>query len=102
MGMTFYGYSDANWNGDRDTLHSTSGYVFIASHGAIGWSSCRQSMVALSSTESEYIGLANAGQPLAWLRSFFDELGHPQNDPTELCCDNRAAIILSQDLQYRT
>jgi hypothetical protein len=101
MDMTFYGYSDANWNGDRDTSRSTSGYVFIASRGAIGWSSRRQSMVALSSTESEYIGLANAGQHLAWLRSFFDELGHPQNDPTELRCDNRAAIILSQDPQYR-
>lgn len=61
---------------------STSGYVFIASRGAIGWSSRRQSMVALSSTESKYIGLANAGQHLAWLRSFFEELGQPENDPT--------------------
>lgn len=67
MDLTFYGYSDANWNGDKDTSRSTSGYVFIANRGAIGWSSRRQSMVALSSTESEYIGLANAGQHLAWL-----------------------------------
>jgi hypothetical protein len=99
--MTFYGYSDADWNGDRDTSRSTSGYVFIVSRGAIGWSSRRQSMVALSSTESEYIGLANAGQHLAWLRSFFEELGQQQKNPTELRCDNRAAIILSQDPQYR-
>jgi len=101
MDMNFLGYSDANWNGDRDTSRSTSGYVFIASGGAIGWSSRRQSMVALSSTESEYIGLANAGQHLAWLRSFFEELGQPQKNPTELRCDNRAAIILSQDPQFR-
>ena len=58
-------------------------------------------MVSLSSTESEYIGLANAGQHLAWLRSFFEELGCPQAGATELRCDNCAAIILSQDAQFR-
>lgn len=85
-----------------DTSHSTSGYVFIANHGAIGWSSRHQSMVALSSTESEYIGLTNTGQHLAWLCSFFEDIGQPQAGATELRCDNRAAIILSQDPQFRT
>ena len=101
MDMTFHGYTDADWSGDNDTSRSTSGYVFIANKAAIGWSSKRQSMVALSSTESEYIGLANAGQHLAWLRSFFDELGRPQDGATELRCDNRAAIILTKDPQFR-
>ena len=58
-------------------------------------------MVALSTTESEYIGLSNAGQHLAWLRTFFDEIGHPQKGPTQLFCDNQAAIILSRDPQFR-
>ncbi|KAK7013539.1 hypothetical protein R3P38DRAFT_3206912 [Favolaschia claudopus] len=44
MDMQFLGYSDANWNGDRDTSRSTSGYVFIVNSGAIGWSSRRQFM----------------------------------------------------------
>ena len=101
MDMNFLGYTDADWNGDNDTSRSTSGYVFISNDGAISWSSRRQSMVALSSTESEYIGLSNAGQHLAWLRSFFEEIGHPQESPTELRCDNRAAIILTKDPQFR-
>ena len=89
--MDFHGYSDADWSGDRDTSRSTSGFVFISNRGAIGWSSKRQSLVALSSTESEYIGLSNAGQHLAWLCTFFTELGHPQTGPSELqlrqsCC----------------
>jgi hypothetical protein len=58
-------------------------------------------MLALSTTKSEYIGLSNAGQHLAWLRSFFDEIGHPQKGPTQLFCDNQAAIILSRDPQFR-
>jgi hypothetical protein len=58
-------------------------------------------MVALSTTESEYIGLSNAGQHIAWLRTFFAELRHTQKEPTVLLCDNQAAIILSKDAQYR-
>jgi Reverse transcriptase (RNA-dependent DNA polymerase) len=101
MDMEFHGYSDANWNGDHDTSRSTSGYVFISNHGAIAWSSKLQSMVSLSSTKSEYIGLSNAGQHLVWLRAFFEEIGHQAKGATELKCDNEAAIVLSKDPQYR-
>jgi hypothetical protein len=57
-------------------------------------------MIALSTTKSEYIGLSNAGQHLAWLRAFFEDIGHAQTKPTELLCDNQAAIILSRDTQF--
>jgi hypothetical protein len=99
--MDFYGFSDSDWSGDIDTSRSTSGYAFISSRGALGWSSKRQAMVAQSSTESEYIGLSNAGMHLAWLRTFFAEVGHEQRGPTELFCDNQAAIILCKDPQFR-
>jgi hypothetical protein len=65
MDMSFHGYSDTDWNGDSDTSRSTSGLLFITVCGAICWGSKRQTMVALSSTESEYIGLCYAGQHLA-------------------------------------
>ena len=58
--LTFMGYSDADWSGDDDTSRSTSGYVFMACSGAIGQSSKRQTLIAMSSMESEYIGLSNA------------------------------------------
>jgi len=68
---------------------------------AIGWGSKHQTMVALSSTESEYIGLCYAGQHLAYLRTLFEDIGQKQKGPTELLCDNQAAIILSKDPQFR-
>src|SRR6201985_2490529 len=40
-------------------------------------------------------------QHLAWLRTVFEELGHPQQLPTDLGNDNMAAIILSKDSQFR-
>lgn len=99
--FTFEGYTDADWSGDTDTSKSTSGFVFTTARAAIGWGSKLQTMVALSSTESEYIGLCNAGQHLAWLRTFFEDISRKQKKPTKLYCDNQAAIILSKDAQFR-
>jgi hypothetical protein len=101
MDMLFHGYLDADWNGDSDTSRSTSGFVFITVRGAICWGSKCQTMVALSSTESEYIGLCYAGQHLAWLHTFFEDIGHSQERPSLLKCDNQAAIILTKDAQFR-
>ena len=67
MDMDFHGYSDAGWSQDPDNSRSTSGFIFLSNRGAISWSSKRQAMVTLSTTESEYIGLSLAGQHLAWL-----------------------------------
>ena len=64
----YVGYSDANWGGDLDDRKSTSGYVFLISGGAISWKSKKQTCIALSTAEAEYIALAHAGQEAAWLR----------------------------------
>ena len=101
MDLDFHGYSNAGWSQDPDNSRSTSGFLFMSNHGAISWSSKQQSMVALSTTKSEYIGISNAGQHLTWLQSFFNEIGHTQKGPTELFSDNQAAIILCCDPQFR-
>ena len=75
LDMDFHRYSNAGWSQNPDNSHSTSGYLFLSNHGAISWSSKQQSIVALSTTESEYIGLSLAGQYLAWLHTFFEEIG---------------------------
>ena len=62
------GYSDADWAGDQDERHSTSGNVFMFGGGAICWSSKEQAVVALSIAEAEYIALSAAAQEAAWLQ----------------------------------
>ena len=49
------GYCDSDWAGDIDTRKSTSGYVFQLGNSAISWSSRKQTSVARSSTEAEYV-----------------------------------------------
>uniref|UniRef100_A0A2N9GDW0 Reverse transcriptase Ty1/copia-type domain-containing protein n=1 Tax=Fagus sylvatica TaxID=28930 RepID=A0A2N9GDW0_FAGSY len=56
------GYSDADWAGDLDERKSTSGYTFLLGGGAITWCSKKQSCVALSTMESEYVACSAAVQ----------------------------------------
>ena len=100
--LVFYGYSDSNWSGDPDTSRSTSGYVFMMGGAAIAWSSKLQGMVALSSTEAEYIGLTAAAQEIAWLRELMGEIGYKQSKPTLLLADNQGSIALTKNPGYRS
>ena len=67
------GYSDADWAGDSDRK-STSGYSFHLSGASISWSSSKQSCVALSTAEAEYLALAGAAQEAVWLKKLLIEL----------------------------
>jgi hypothetical protein len=52
--MNFHRYSDVVWSGDFDTSHSTLGFIFISNQ--VNWLEQQEaSMVALSSTESQYL-----------------------------------------------
>lgn len=51
------GYSDANCSGDLDDRKSKSGYLFFNCSGAVSWRSKKQSCIALSTAEVEYIML---------------------------------------------
>ena len=57
----FYGFADAAF-ANHDDLKSTTGYVFLASGGAITWKSKKQATIALSSTEAEYVALSEAAR----------------------------------------
>lgn len=67
------GFSNADWAGQKHR-HSISGYSFHFGQGAITWSSKKQHIVALSSTEAEYIAQMHAAKEALWLRSFVSEM----------------------------
>lgn len=98
------GFVDADWAGDHATRKSTSGYVFILRGAAISWKSQQQSIVALSSMESEYVALCEATREAIWLRQLLEDLGVPQSGPTVLHEDNQSCIafVHSQRISKRT
>ena len=61
------GFVDVDWVGDLDQRRSTSGYVFNLFGGAVSWISKKQSVVALSTTETEYMVATHASKEAVWL-----------------------------------
>jgi hypothetical protein len=54
------GYSDSDFAGCVDSRKSTSGYIFLLAEGAISWRSAKQTIVATSTMEAEFIACYEA------------------------------------------
>lgn len=52
------GYTDADWGGNLGGRRSTSGYFTFVGGNLVTWKSKKQKVVALSSTEVEFRGIA--------------------------------------------
>jgi hypothetical protein len=93
------GYCDADGH-STEGRHAISGYTFLLDGGAISWSSKRQEIVTLSTTEAEYVAQTHAAKEAIWVRSLNSEIFGPPPAPITLYLDNQGAIALAQDDQY--
>ncbi|CDF35378.1 unnamed protein product [Chondrus crispus] len=84
--------------GTRNLGISTSGYVFKFCGGAISWSSRKQTVVATSTCEAEYIALCEACKEATWLRQVVADVLGLDSDPTIVMgCDNAGTISYAQN-----
>jgi len=88
----FITYSDASHGDCVDTGRSTARYVTMIAGGAVGWYSKLQTIVALSTTEAEYMAAVEAGKEIAWMRNILSEFGYGVQKPSTLKMDNQSAI----------
>ena len=96
----FQVYSDADHAGEKPGMRSTGGYLVKIGSGAVDWSSKLQPMVALSTTEAEYIAACEAGKEIIWLRHLFDELGYPLPSSSTLFIDNMSAVSVAKNPEH--
>ncbi|KAL6327752.1 hypothetical protein AAG906_024722 [Vitis piasezkii] len=68
------GYSDANWISNVKDSKSHSGYVFTLGGAAVSWKSSKQTVIARSTMESEFIALDKCGEEAEWLRHFLEDI----------------------------
>jgi len=96
------GYSDANWISDTKDTKSTSGYVFTLGGAAISWKSSKQTCIARSTMESEFIALDKAGEEAEWLRNFLEDIPCWPKPVTAITihCDSQSAIGRAQNSMY--
>ena len=99
--ILFEGYCDADW-ASQPHRHSISGYCFHYGLGSVSWSSKKQNIVTLSSTESEYVAETHAAKEGIWLGSFVKEITGKDNRPLTIKADNQGAIALAKDNKFHS
>ena len=93
------GYVDSNYAGNIDDRRSATGYVFTLSEGPVCWRSTLQSLVAMSTTEAEYMAVAKAVKEALWLKRLVKELSLNQGG-VQLHCNGQSAIYLAKHQVY--
>ena len=85
------GYCDANWISDTKDSKFTSGYLFTLGGGAVSWKYSKQTCIARSTMEYEFIAIDKASEEAEWLRHFFEDI--------PICPQPVPAIYINYDSQ---
>lgn len=96
----FQAFSDADHGGNTDTGRSTTGTLLVLAGGAVSWFARLQSVIALSTTEAEFIAASETGRELCWLRNFLADIGTPQKGPSRMNMDNQSAISVTKHPEH--
>ena len=90
-GIWLHGFTSSDWMGSVVDRKSTSGYCFSLGSTMISWSSRKQSSVAQSTAEAEYIAASTASRETVWLRKLLSNLFRTELEPTVIHCKIKAA-----------
>ncbi|KAA0049866.1 gag/pol protein [Cucumis melo var. makuwa] len=93
------GYTDFDFQTDKDSRKSTSGSVFTLNGGAIVWRSIKQGCIVDSTMEAEYVAACEVAKEAVWLRKFLHDLEvvPNMNLPITIYCDNSGAVANSKE-----
>ena len=102
--LEIIGYSDSDFAGCRDSMKSTSGYIYLLVRGAISWKSVKQSIVASSTMAAEFVACYEASNHGIWLQNFVTRLRIMDGieRPLKLFCDNKSAVLYSNNNRSST
>ena len=99
--MTLQGFADADLGGDVDSSKSTYGYIYTIGGTTVSWMSRLQKCVSLSSTEVEYVAIAEYRKEMIWLADYLEELGKKQSEKI-LYSDSQSDIQLVKNPVYHS
>lgn len=92
------GYTDSDWAGDRDGRKSINGFVFNYLGASFAWSRKRQTEVAASSVEAEYIAQARCIHEALEVQKLMIDFGI-DDAKVDIRADNHGAIALPKSLK---
>ena len=88
-----------SWGGDVGERKSTSGYMFLLGGAAINWKSNKQTCIALSTAEAEYVALSTAEQEAIWLQQLTSDLMNKSIQEMIIYEDNQFTICSAKNQQ---
>jgi hypothetical protein len=93
------GYSDYDFVGCVDSRKSTSGYIFMMVGGAVSWRSAKQTLIATSTMEVEFVSCFEATLHGVWLKSFISGLRIMDSisKPLRMYCDNSVVVFMAKN-----
>ncbi|XP_031263342.1 receptor-like protein EIX1 [Pistacia vera] len=97
--LDLVGYVDADFAGDRDSRKSTTAYYFTLGGNCVSWKAQLQPLVALSTTEAEYVAVLDAFKEATWLQGILKE-ANLLNGTATVYSDSQSAIHLSKNPVY--
>nr|GEV81901.1 putative ribonuclease H-like domain-containing protein [Tanacetum cinerariifolium] len=77
-------YTDADWAGDKGNRRSTSDYFTLVGGNLVTWRSKKQKVVALSSAEAEFRGIARGLTEALWIRKLLSEIGYHSTQTSKI------------------
>jgi hypothetical protein len=90
------GYSDSDYARSKVDRKSTSGTCQFLGRSLVSWCSKKQTSVALSTAEAEYVVAGQCCVQLLWMRQTLRDFGYNLNK-VPLLCDNESAIRLADN-----
>ena len=96
--LTLHAYTDADWARSVDDRKSTSGGAFFMRSRLVSWFSKKQSSIALSTAEAEYVAVASCYTQLLWMMQTLQDFQITCTPPISILCDNTSAISISKNL----
>ena len=92
-------YTDSNFQLDRDSKKFISGLMFTLGRATVVWRSIKQSSIANSTMEAEYIIILKASKEAVWLKNFLSDLEVVPNmdKPITIYCDNSGIVANSKE-----
>eukprot|EP00253_Pinus_taeda_P006016 PITA_06016 len=95
--LTLHAYAYVDWAGSVDERKSTSGGAFFMGSRLVSWFNKKQSSIALSTTEAEYVAIASCYTQLLWMKQTMQDFQIICTPPISILCDNTSAIIISKN-----
>ena len=89
-------YVDSDHAGDQDKGYSTTGVVLYLASGPVDWRSTKQTVVAISTAEAEYVAMSKACMMILHFRDLLESINEKPKQATVVFEDNSGVVSLSR------